>query len=62
MISSPDSPERPGKPIRARVAQVIELLKPEFGERLSTGVAIREQHGSGEACSREFRRTPWSGR
>src|SRR6187402_1887734 len=44
-----DSPNRSGKPTRAKVAQVIELLKPEFGERLSTGAAIREQHGSGEA-------------
>ena len=37
------------EPVAARVARAIELLKPHFGERLSTGAAVREQHGSGEA-------------
>ena len=38
MTSHTDSPDRLGKPIRAKVAQVIELLKPEFGDRLKQSV------------------------
>src|SRR5690606_13703168 len=39
---------------KARVARVIEQLRPEFGERLSVGAAVREQHGRGEAYAQCF--------
>jgi D-lactate dehydrogenase (cytochrome) len=39
---------------KARVARVIEQLRPEFGERLSVGAAVREQHGRGEAYAECF--------
>jgi D-lactate dehydrogenase (cytochrome) len=34
---------------KARVAQAIEQLRSMFGERLSVGTSVREQHGRGEA-------------
>jgi len=39
-----DTPEA-----KARVARAIEQLRTQFGDRLSVGAAVREQHGSGEA-------------
>ncbi len=38
-----------GPEARARIARAIELLAAEFGERLATNPAVREQHGHGEA-------------
>jgi len=35
--------------LRDRAALAIERLKPEFGDRLSIGQAVREQHAKGEA-------------
>ncbi|WP_413875013.1 FAD-binding oxidoreductase [Albidovulum sp.] len=32
-----------------RAGEAIAALKPEFGDRLLTGMAVREQHGSGES-------------
>ena len=37
---------------RARIAAVIARLKADFGDRVSTGTAVREQHGHGEAFDR----------
>ena len=31
------------------VQQAIEALRAEFGARLNTSVAVRDQHGRGEA-------------
>ena len=31
------------------VQQAIESLRGEFGTRISTGTAVRDQHGRGEA-------------
>ena len=39
---------------RQRIARAIALLKGEFGDRLSVGAAVREQHGRGEAFARSF--------
>ncbi|HEY0942470.1 MAG TPA: FAD-linked oxidase C-terminal domain-containing protein [Steroidobacter sp.] len=39
---------------KARVALAIEQLRQEFGDRLSVGAAVREQHGRGEAYARCF--------
>jgi D-lactate dehydrogenase (cytochrome) len=39
---------------KARVARAIEQLRPLFGERLSVGTAIREQHGRGEAFAQGY--------
>ena len=39
---------------KARVVQAIEQLRPWFGERLSVGTAIREQHGRGEAFAQGY--------
>jgi D-lactate dehydrogenase (cytochrome) len=36
------------------VQQVIESLRGEFGTRISTGAAVREQHGRGEAFAQGF--------
>ncbi len=36
------------------VQQAIEALRAEFGTRLSTTVAVREQHGRGEAFVQGF--------
>ncbi len=36
-------------PAAGALAQVLEILSARFGERMSTGVAVREQHGRGEA-------------
>lgn len=44
-----DTPEA-----KARVARAIEQLRPQFGDRLSVGAAIREQHGRGEAYAQGF--------
>ena len=37
---------------RERIARVIARLKSDFGDRVSTGAAVREQHGHGEAFDR----------
>lgn len=39
---------------KGRVARAIEQLRPLFGERLSVGAAVREQHGRGEAYAKGF--------
>jgi D-lactate dehydrogenase (cytochrome) len=39
---------------KARVARAIEQLRPLFGERLSVGTSIREQHGRGEAFAQGY--------
>jgi D-lactate dehydrogenase (cytochrome) len=38
-----------GAEARARTGRVVEALRERFGERLSVGQAVREQHGRGEA-------------
>jgi D-lactate dehydrogenase (cytochrome) len=43
-----------GPAARARVEQVIAQLRQQFGERLSVGKAVREQHGRGEAFAQGF--------
>ena len=42
----------PDAEAKARIATVVALLKARFGERLSTGAAVREQHAHGEALAR----------
>lgn len=50
MIASLKSSNRFDTPdAKARVARAIEQLRPQFGDRLSIGTAVREQHGRGEA-------------
>ena len=39
---------------KANVERAIEQLRPIFGERLSIGSAVREQHGRGEAFPQTF--------
>ncbi len=39
---------------KARVARLIEQLRPVFAERLSVGAAVREQHGRGEAFAHGY--------
>ncbi|MBL8266875.1 FAD-binding oxidoreductase [Steroidobacter sp.] len=39
---------------KANVARAIEQLRPIFGDRLSVGSAVREQHGRGEAYAQGF--------
>lgn len=43
-----------GPAARARVDHVIAQLRQQFGERLSVGQAVREQHGRGEAFAQGF--------
>jgi D-lactate dehydrogenase (cytochrome) len=43
-----------GEAARSRVAQAIESLRQQFGDRLSVGTAVREQHGRGEAFAQGF--------
>lgn len=39
---------------KANVARAIEQLRPIFGDRLSVGAAVRDQHGRGEAYAQGF--------
>ena len=41
-----------GVEARARIAAVIAILRERYGARLSTGTAVREQHGHGEAFAK----------
>ena len=41
-----------GVEARARIADVIAILRERYGARLSTGTAVREQHGHGEAFAK----------
>lgn len=55
MSAAPKSSSRFDTPeAKARVASAIEQLRPQFGDRLSVGAAVREQHGRGEAYAQGF--------